>query len=566
MRLRTKLTLIIAVASVVPTVTATLVGRDMVRRRSQAEFKRLLKDGEVEVRTRLDQLRKGVEDAAAQLADSEDQLIGPILIAQARGGIDDALYQRLVHTTPRVMQERGLDVLAVMGDGGEVLASGHYPGRAGNHDPVHKDRARQVLDRGAVLLRERLMLGDKAVTRLTVQAWRLVRSPLGVKVVVIAGKRLGPALASRLRLRGGTVARITDADGAVLAGPIKWASFKEYPFQRVKLTDAEGRAAATITLAVPDDALRTTLKAINLAAGVLAGSGLLLALLLGALTARRITRPLLEVAEGAARVAGGDLDFRLRVRRKDEMGQLMNAFNQRVSELRDAREQLVAAERVAAWQEIARRIAHEIKNPLFPIQTSIETLQRCYDKKHPELDEIFAESTGTILEEVERLKNIVGEFSRFARLPKPQPQELDLAELLPSITGLYGDDLAPIQLTMAEGLPSVMADRDQLTQVLVNLLQNARDALAGHPDPRITLEARAEENWLVLEVADNGPGFDEELAARIFTPYFTTKDKKGGTGLGLAITHRVITDHGGQIEARSIPGEGAVFTVRLPLG
>ena len=565
MRLGTKLTLIIAVASVVPTVAATLVGRDLVRRRSQAEFKRLLTDGDAEVRSRLDQLRKEVEDAAARLADPEDQLIGPILIAQARGGIDDALYRRLVHTTPRVMQERGLEVLAVMGAGGEVLASGHYPGQAGDHDSVHKDRARELLGKGAVLLRERLMLADKAATQLTVQAWRLVRSPLGVKVVVIAGKRLGPALAQRLRLRGGTVARITDGDGAVLAGPEKWANFKDYPFHRIQLTDAEGRAAATITLAVPDDNLRTTLEAINLTAGALAGSGLVLALLLGVLTARRITRPLQEVASGAARVAAGDLDYRLKVRGKDEMGQLMAAFNQRVSELQGAREQLVATERVAAWQEIARRIAHEIKNPLFPIQTSIETLQRCYDKKHPDLDEIFSESTTTILEEVERLKNIVGEFSRFARLPKPQPQPLDLTELVRAITGLYADAQVPLQVELADELPLVMADKDQLTQVLVNLLQNAQDALKDHADARITLRARTDGDWMVLEVADNGPGFDEELAARIFTPYFTTKDKKGGTGLGLAITHRVITDHGGQIEAKATPGEGAVFTVKLPL-
>ena len=565
MRLRTKLTLIIAVASVVPTVAATLVGRDLVRRRSQAEFKRLLTDGEAEVRARLEQLRQEVEDAAKRLADPEDQLIGPILIAQARGGIDDTLYRRLVHTTPRVMQERGLEVLAVMGSGGEVLASGHYPGRMGDHDPVHKDRARKVLDKDAILLSQRLMLGNKAATRLTVQAWRLVRSPLGVKVVVIAGRRLGPALAQRLRLRGGTVVRITGAKGEVLAGQKEWARFKAYPQRRIKLTDSEGRAAATITLAVPDDALRTTLSAINVAAGALAGSGLVLALLLGLLTARRITRPLQEVAEGAARVAAGDLDVRLRVRGKDEMGQLMAAFNQRVAELRDAREQLVAAERVAAWQEIARRMAHEIKNPLFPIQTSIETLQRVYDKKHPDLDEIFAESTTTILEEVERLKNIVGEFSRFARLPKPQPQPLDLKELLPSITGLYADAQVPVQVEIPGDLPTVMADRDQLTQVLVNLLQNAQDALMGQEDPRITLDVRADDDWMVLRVADNGPGFDEQLAARIFTPYFTTKQTKGGTGLGLAIAHRVITDHGGQIEARSVPGEGAVFTVRLPL-
>ena len=565
MRLRTKLTLIIAVASVVPTAAASLVGRELVTRRSQAEFDRLLADGEVEVRARLEQLRAAVEGAATRLADPEDQLIGPILIAQARGGIDDPHHRRLVLTTPRAMQERGLDVLSVMGPAGEILATGHYPGRAGDHDPVHLDRARRFAGKGALLLQERVMLEGKAATRLTVQAWRAVRSPLGSRVLIIAGRRLGPALASLLRLRGGTEVQITDARGARLAGPSDWAPYRRYPRRVVRLNDAEGRPAAVITLAVPDDTLRETLAAINIAAGALAGSGLLLALLLGLVAARRITRPLHEVVSGAARGAAGDLDVRLKVRRKDEMGQLMGAFNQRVAELKDAREKLVAAERVAAWQEIARRIAHEIKNPLFPIQTSIETLQRVYDKKHPDLDEIFRESTATILEEVGRLKNIVQEFSRFARLPKPQLQEVDLTELLPGIMSLYGEGDIPVTAEVPATLQPVMADRDQLTQVLVNLLQNARDALSGAEDPRITLEVRAEEGWIALEVSDNGPGFDEALAARIFTPYFTTKEKKGGTGLGLAITHRVITDHGGQIEASSAPGQGATFTVRLPL-
>ncbi len=567
MRLGTKLTLIIAVASVAPTVTASLVGRELVTRRSRAEFERLLTDGEVEVRARYDQLKEGVESSAARLASAEDQLIGPILIALARGGIDDTHYRRLVLTTPRVMQERGLDVLSVMGPKGEILASGHYPGRAGDHDPLHLERSRKLTGKGALLWQERIMLEEerKVATRLTIQAWRAVRSPHGARVVVIAGRRFGPALYSLLRLRGGTEALITDAKGATLAGPGEWGPYSKYPRKIVRLTDAQGRRAAEVTLAVPDDTLRTTLRLINIAAGSLAGSGLLLALLLGVISARRITKPLQEVVDGASRVAAGDLDVRLDVRSKDEMGQLMGAFNQRISELKDAREKLVAAERVAAWREIARRIAHEIKNPLFPIQTSIETLQRVYRKKHPDLDEIFNESTATILEEVERLKNIVGEFSRFARLPKPQPQLLDVAELLGSITGLYGDEQVPVQLKVQQDLPPVMADRDQLTQVLVNLLQNARDALAGHQDPCLTLEARTEGGWLVLLVSDNGPGFDEELAARIFTPYFTTKEKKGGTGLGLAITHRVITDHGGQIEAKSTPGEGAVFTVKLPL-
>ena len=165
-------------------------------------------------------------------------------------------------------------------------------------------------------------------------------------------------------------------------------------------------------------------------------------------------------------------------------------------------------------------------------------------------DELFAESSRTILDEVARLKHIVGEFSSFARMPQPRVAPLDLKEVVESTLSLYSSEVAR-ELAPARA----NADRDQIIQVLLNLLENARDA-AG-PDGRVTVRTRALGGRVELEVADGGPGLSEEARARVFTPYFTTKAK--GTGLGLAICHRIVTDHGGEIRVGGAEGQGAVF-------
>ena len=372
MRLGAKLTITIALASVVPIVAAGLLGREVVQRRSRAEFGRLLRDGKVEVKAGYRHMQEDVVRSVARIANPEDMFLGLILMAQAQGGADAATHRRLAELTPRVMEGRGLDALIVLGPKGKILASGHFPGRLGDTDPRYKKKAKTYARSGALLQEERALTKGKPTTLLTVQAWREVTSPLGVRVVVVGGKRLGPTLHRGLRLRGGTVVRIQDGEGKTLAGPDNWSDYERFPRQVVSLPDPDGAEAARVTLAVPDHSLRTTLQAINYTAGSLVGSGLLLALLLGFVTARRITHPIREVVRGAGAVAAGDLDVRLDVQRRDELGDLVSVINRRVAELKEAREKLVAAERVAAWQEIARRIAHEIKNPLFPIQTSID--------------------------------------------------------------------------------------------------------------------------------------------------------------------------------------------------
>jgi nitrogen fixation/metabolism regulation signal transduction histidine kinase len=330
------------------------------------------------------------------------------------------------------------------------------------------------------------------------------------------------------------------------------------------LDGLDGRPLAHLFVAVSDVALRARLREVAVITLALAGGALLAAALLGFLVARRMTRDLDALVTGVRAVARGDLEVRVAARGKDEIGRVADAFNAMTHDLKDAKEQLLQAERVAAWQDIAKSLAHEIKNPLTPIQMSVETMRKTFALKHVSFDEIFDESTRTILEEVQRLKKIVSEFSQFARMPRPERHICDLNDIVNSALALYRGSVRVVR-ELADDLPPFEADRDQLTQVVLNLLENARDAVASRGSEqsvgRISVRTGHARGTLVLEVEDNGPGFDLALKERLFAPYFTTKET--GTGLGLAIVRRIVTDHGGRIDAFSEPGVGARFVVEL---
>jgi nitrogen fixation/metabolism regulation signal transduction histidine kinase len=244
-----------------------------------------------------------------------------------------------------------------------------------------------------------------------------------------------------------------------------------------------------------------------------------------------------------------------------EVGALVRAFDAMTSDLERGRTRLAASERVAAWREVARALAHELKNPLTPIAMSVELLRDA--RGRADFGEILDESTRAIGEEVRRLRRIVDEFSRFARLPAPALAPLPAGELAQALLALYPAPPPGITITaaVAPGLPSLLADRDQLLQVLHNLVQNALEAM---PDGgALRLAARREGDEVAFEVADGGPGIPPELLPRVFEPYLTTK--AGGTGLGLAIAERIVQEHGGRLEVASPPGQGATFTMRLPV-
>ncbi|MEO1336143.1 MAG: ATP-binding protein, partial [Myxococcota bacterium] len=296
---------------------------------------------------------------------------------------------------------------------------------------------------------------------------------------------------------------------------------------------------------------------------LLVGGSLALAIGLSWLLSRRISHPIRTLSTAAQSVAGGDLSVRVKPVGQDEVGHLMGVFNHMAKELADSRDQLRRAERAAAWQQIARRVAHEIKNPLFPIQMSIETLQKSYDKQHPKLSEIVRESTKTVLEEVQALNRLVTEFSKFARLPPPDKQPLEIAKLFAHVLELYGTDGRVVaELETLQELPKLNADREQMNRVLINLVKNSLEAMEPSGG-KVRLDARlGEDNAVLVIIADDGPGMTPSIQDEIFTPYFTTKPE--GTGLGLAIVDRIVAEHGGDILVRSTD-HGTTFTLRLPI-
>ena len=295
-----------------------------------------------------------------------------------------------------------------------------------------------------------------------------------------------------------------------------------------------------------------------------AAAALVGAVLAAVLLSGRIARPVRELAEQSRRVAAGDPGAAVDAPAGDEVGELARAFNTMTTELRTSRERLLQTERVAAWREMARRLAHELKNPLFPIQLSIETLRRAWDEPggRERFAALFRESSDTVLDELQSLRRIIEEFSDFARMPRPELKPVDVAAVVEQVLALYQARAAGVRLEkdLAPGLGTVRADRALLARALGNLIANALEAMPEGGTLRV--RAAPAEDGVVVEVADTGPGLDEDQRTRLFTPYYTTK--KGGTGLGLAIVQGIVSDHAGRIEARSAPGEGTTFSLFLP--
>jgi signal transduction histidine kinase len=305
--------------------------------------------------------------------------------------------------------------------------------------------------------------------------------------------------------------------------------------------------------------------------GVLAllvgGGGILLAILLSSWAAARVTRPVEQLVRAAQEVAAGNWNTRVEAPGADEISQLAESFNRMTAELLSQRERLVQAERVAAWRELARRLAHELKNPLFPLQLTVENLVRARQQNPQQFEEVFRESSQTLLGEISNLKGIIGRFSEFSKMPHPQLQPVQVNDLLRGVAQLFqaqlqapGHEPIACQLDLDESLAPIAADPELLHRALSNLVLNAMDAMPK--GGTLTLRSRRGDGTVTIEVADTGSGLTGEECERIFTPYYTSKQH--GTGLGLAIVQSVVSDHGGKISVQSEPGHGTTFVIELP--
>jgi nitrogen fixation/metabolism regulation signal transduction histidine kinase len=298
---------------------------------------------------------------------------------------------------------------------------------------------------------------------------------------------------------------------------------------------------------------------------------------------KRITVPLQALVEGAAAVAEGNLTHRVNCQAFDELGSLVTSFNRMTADLEENEKRIYQMEKAAAWQEVAQRLAHEIKNPLTPIRLSAERILNRYKKitepapanslaseanEFERFGLLLGDCVQTIVQETDSLKKLVDEFSRFARLPEARPKDADIRGIIENALQLYDGRISDIQILKEfdADMPRIRLDTEQMKRVFINLFDNAIDAMSqntGHKPLRIHTFPDRIQGTARIEVSDNGRGFYEENHDSLFLPYFSTR--KGGTGLGLAIVRQIIADHHGSIYAEANTPTGTRIVIDLPL-
>jgi signal transduction histidine kinase len=290
---------------------------------------------------------------------------------------------------------------------------------------------------------------------------------------------------------------------------------------------------------------------------------ILLGAAIGLSLAERIADPVRRLTLATRRIARGDFDARIAVRSADELKRLVDAFNRMAEELKTQRAQLERTHRLEAWAEMARQVAHEIKNPLTPIQLSAEHLRRVHADRGEPMGPVLGTCVESILGQVRLLRQIAGEFSSFASSPTAKRAPADVVELVTEVIDPYRTGLSDriaIENRVNGSLPRVMADRTLITRALANIVENALHAMPARGT--LTIDAGVDDGFVTLVIRDTGVGMDEESLARVFEPYFSTK--AAGTGLGLPIARRNVEASGGTIEVTSAKGRGTTVTMKLP--
>ncbi|MGA8309829.1 MAG: ATP-binding protein [Terriglobales bacterium] len=549
--------------------------------------------------------RRGEEVARRVDAISRSEPATRMALAVSRGSAD---YGAFVNEAKTLADTQQLDFLEFVDDRGTILSSSQWPAKFGykeNSLPAGPSPPAGVAPAGAApagtvkaaFLRLEELPEGAALSLSAIRVLTVSDKPL----YVIGGRRLDKDFLGSLELPAGMRAMLyqnlsKDFSSQLLiasSGSVQQPNLLAPLIQQVQQqpqeasvllhwsdNPADDESILAIPLTGQDNHLLGVLlvgntrrpyvelrNRIRSAALLAAGAGIVLAILFSGWAASRVTRPVGQLAEAAREVAAGNWNTRVAVNSTDELGALAESFNGMTEELLRQREQLVRAERVAAWRELARRLAHELKNPLFPLQLTVENLVRAREQSPEQFDEVFRESSSTLLAEIANLKTIISRFSEFSRMPQPQLQPTQLNEVVQNVARLLQAQLrslehAPIEcsLELAEDLPPIAADAELLHRALSNLALNAMDAMPQGGTLRLRTRQNGER--VAVEIADTGTGLTADECERVFTPYYTSKTH--GTGLGLAIVQSVVSDHGGTITVRSQPGHGTTFLIELP--
>jgi two-component system nitrogen regulation sensor histidine kinase NtrY len=533
-----------------------------------------------------------------------------------RGGTDAGEY---VSDARSLASQQQLDFLELVDSHGTILSSSQWQAKFGYPEPAIPLAAASdgvpptaTVPAGAFLKREELPNGA-SLGLFAVRVARVAEQPL----YVIGGERLDQGFLSTLDIPAGTRVllyqnldakwnpkSLLDLNGAAAGvdklaslvarvrntlqetqGVVHWTAdsadaevFHAIPLIGPVFNAADQNTANTDTSHRADQQLMGVLlvgssrrplielqRRVISTAMLVGGVGILIAIMASLWFAARVTRPVVSLAAAARRVAAGDLSAKVEVESTDELGELAASFNRMTEDLLQQKDRTVQAERVAAWRELARRLAHELKNPLFPLQVTVENLMRAKQKSPEMFEEVFQEGTTTLLAEINNLKTIIGRFSEFSKMPQPQRQPTQLNEIVASVLRVFhaqlqGNDQIAVHTELDKGLPEISVDPDLLHRALQNLVLNAIDAMPQGGE--LTIRSQTAGHGIALSVSDTGSGLTQEECGRLFTPYYTTKQH--GTGLGLAIVQSVVSDHGGKISVESAKEKGTTFRIELP--
>jgi len=572
------LTLVLTVAAVTWVITS--ITRRAFERADQQRLSALVEQFQRQFQQRADDLSRRVSAAAAS------ETVSRVALSLAREAGPPPAF---LHEAASVAENLHLDFLEFTDRDGKILSSAQTPAKFGYSDTSLKNLS--ALAGKPPFLKMEDLPDTSALGLFVVRV-----SAAGDQLVyVIGGERFDARFLSTLQVQPGMHVALSTPSSPIVNSEPTWSN-------PAKLADViqnarqQGGPASSLVHWSNDPAEDEVITAIPLegqdnkplavllvsssrrpyvelrnriesAALLVGGVGVFLGLLLSAWAASRMTRPLEQVAAATRELAFGNMSTRVEVHSSDEIGDLAEAFNRMTEDLQDQKQRLIQTERVAAWRELARRLAHELKNPLFPLQLTVENLVRAREQQHQMFDEMFHESATTLLTEIQNLKSIISRFSEFSKMPEPRFQQVDVNELLRGVARLHQSQLDArpqgairADLNLDSTPPRIAADPEMLHRAVSNLVLNAIDAMPQ--GGTLTLRTRGAEDGVTIQVSDTGTGLTPEECERLFTPYYTSKQH--GTGLGLAIVQSVVSDHGGRIDVRSRTGEGTTFVITLP--
>jgi signal transduction histidine kinase len=586
MRLRTRLFALVSVAVAVTVVLVTWAVSSSARNAfAEVDAQRtsaLVAQFRREFSSQADQIAAGVERLA-----SSDALRRTAADA-GRTGADRAAY---VDEATSLAAAQGWDLLDLVTDEGTIVSSAQWPARFGY---THPWATAAIGERRAFLqtieLPHETALGLVAVRKVAARDGGLI---------VAGGRRLDPSFLQTLVLPAGMRAllyrnvepevsrqQLIDASGQVAqsaqlepliarvrqsgheaAETIDWPDGPER-VDAIPLAGRDGTTRGVLLVGSSGRELAALVSRIRWTGIAFGALGLAGGFILSYVVAARVTRPVEQLAEASRSVAGGDWNVTVGdVQASGEIEELARAFDAMTKQLADQRARLIQTERVAAWRELARRLAHELKNPLFPLRVTLDNMRRAKALPGAEFDEVFDESLTTMTSGLANLNTVIARFSDFARMPPPEFAPVAPNDVVRQSVQLFRAQLeAPgrpaiaLAVDLDDSLQTIRADGEQLSRAVQNLLLNAIDAMPSGGE--LVVRTRRVNGGVRIEVSDTGDGLTEEERQRLFTPYYTTKHH--GTGLGLAIVQSVVADHSGKVWVVSERGRGATFHIEIP--